>query len=212
MATLECTEEQLRLIQDALELYSRIGILQIDRILEHPSVKQMLENQFRPKKYKLEIGDKTQRGTVLEVGEDYVVTEGYWSDWKDRHTLEEIEKIEKETPNGWYLEKRKWTDTDKIKLSVDYNQYHLCVDQIREICSELKNLISGDVIIRNKNASYGIGRKDEGQHNIDAYDMIQVIRHEFWKENPNRSSMTVDSSVIKFGNAPLTKVNLDKKE
>ncbi len=28
-----------------------------------------------------------------------------------------------------------------------------------------------------------------------AYDLVQVIRHEFWKRNPKRSSVTVDSSV-----------------
>ena len=211
MATLECTNDQMRLIQDALELYSRIGILQIDHIMYHPSIAQMVENQFRPKKDKLEVGDKTNRGTVIEIGKKYIITESTWSDWRDRHTKEQIEKIEKENPNGWYKEKRKWTDINNIKLSINYNQYHSHVDKIKEVCSELKNLISGNPHIQSKNASYSIGRKDEGSQNEEAYNMIQVIRHEFWKENPNRSLITVDSSVIKFGNTPLIKVNLDKK-
>jgi hypothetical protein len=29
----------------------------------------------------------------------------------------------------------------------------------------------------------------------EAFDIIQVIRHEFWKRDPERSSMTVDSSI-----------------
>ena len=208
MATLTCTNEQLRLIQDALELYSRIGIMQIDHILYHPSVDQMIHEQFRPKKDQLEVGDETERGKIVEIGKKYIVTEGHWSDWKDRHTPEQIEQILKDNPSGWYLERRKWTDIDEIKLSIDYSKYHEHVDKIKDICSELKNLITGDPYIQSKNASYGIGRSKEGQYNIDAYDMIQVIRHEFWKQNPNRSTMTVDSSICKFGSKPLIEVEL----
>lgn len=208
MATLTCTNEQLRLIQDALELYSRIGIMQIDYILYHPFVDQMIHEQFRPKKNQLEVGDKTERGKIVEIGKKYIVTEGYWSDWEDRHTPKQIKKILKDNPSGWYLERRKWTDIDKIKLSTDYSKYHEHVDKIKNICSELKNLIANDFQIKNKNASYSIGRSKEGQYNIDAYDMIQVIRHEFWKQNPNRSSITVDSSICRFGSKPLIEVEL----
>jgi len=208
MAKIECTDEQLRLIQDALELYSRIGIMQIDHILYHPSVEQMIHEQFRPKKTQLEVGDETERGKIVEIDEKYITTESYWSDWKDRHTPEQIEQILKDNPSGWYKERRKWTDIDKIKLSIDYSKYHEHIDRIKDVCSELKNLISGDPQIQNKNASYSIGRIKEGEHNTTAYDMVQVIRHEFWKQNPNRSSMTVDSSITKFGSKPLIKVEI----
>lgn len=210
MATLICNNEQLKLIQDALELYSRIGILQLDHIIYHPFIKNMLYNQFRPKKSKLEVGDETERGTIVEIGENYIKTKSYWSDWKDRATLEMLQQYE--IDNKWPEEIRTWYDIDNIKLSIDYNKYHAAKDKLVDLCSELKNLISGDPQISNKHASYGIGRTNEGQYNIDAYDMIQVIRHEFWKENPNRSNITVDSSICKFGNKKLIKVKLDEKE
>ena len=206
MAKLECTNEQLRLIQDALELYSRIGIMQIDHILYHPSVDVMIDNRFRPKKDKLEVGDKTDRGEVVEVGKKYIKTKSCWSDWRDRADEETI----KNNPYGWVEEVRTWTDVKNVKLSVDWNGVHKTRDKVRELCSEIKNTITGDPRIASPNASYGIGRGNEGQHNITAYDMIQVIRHEFWKENPNRSNITVDSSITKFGSEPLINVNLDK--
>jgi hypothetical protein len=38
MATITLTNKQLKLIQSALDLYSRIGILQLDEIINHPSI------------------------------------------------------------------------------------------------------------------------------------------------------------------------------
>ena len=39
--------------------------------------------------------------------------------------------------------------------------------------------------------------------------MIQIIRHEFWKENPNRSNITVDSSTHLSHPDDAVKVELD---
>lgn len=204
MATIQCTNDQLRLIQDALELFSRIGIMQIDRIKDHPSIESLLREQCRPKKA-LEVGDETERGKVVEIGEGYIKTEGQWSDWKDRADVETI----KNNPNGWVIETRTWEDVDAVKLSIDYEKYHKLRDDLDDLCNSIKNLVANDSMISSKNASYGIGRRKEGEHNIDAYDMIQVIRHEFWKENPNRNNMTVNSSVTQFGSKSLIKVKLD---
>ena len=66
MATLELNNEQLRLIQKALDLYSRIGILQFDMILEHPTIEDLIINRNTTKK-DLEIGDKTMRGEIVEM-------------------------------------------------------------------------------------------------------------------------------------------------
>jgi hypothetical protein len=47
-----------------------------------------------------------------------------------------------------------------------------------------------------KHASYGIYNPNEVDESCRvAFDLIQVIRHEFWKNDPDRSSITVDSSV-----------------
>ena len=205
MAKIECSNEQLRLIQDALELYSRIGIMQIDHILYHPSVDRLLHDQFTPKKDKLEVGDDTIRGEIVEIGKKSIKTKGYWSDRKERLGLPDSDT------SNMVEEVREWFDVENVKLSCDYGLYHATCDTIKNYCSTIKNLITGDPQIASPNASYGIGRTKEGQQNIDAYDMIQTIRHVFWKANPKRSNMTVDSSVCKFGNKDLIKVELDEK-
>ena len=58
MATLEVTNEQLRLIQQALDMYSRIGIGQLWVIKDHPTYYNVLHNKLRPKK-EIEVGDET---------------------------------------------------------------------------------------------------------------------------------------------------------
>ena len=45
------------------------------------------------------------------------------------------------------------------------------------------------------NGSWGIYNKNVDESCREAFNLIQVIRHEFWKLNPNKSSSTVDSSV-----------------
>lgn len=208
MATITCEKEHLRLIQNALDLYSRIGILQLDNILEHPSLEQMLLNQFSSKE-PLKVDSETNRGKIVEMGEGYIKTKSCWCDWKDRHTEEEIKKLLEENPSGWVEEIRTWTDIEKIKNKTDYGKYHETRDIIKEKLNDVKNLIANDGNILSKNASYGLYRENEGKHNIDAFNMIQIIRHEFWKQNPNRSDITVDSSVHCFGGSlPEIKVEL----
>lgn len=186
MATLTCSNKQLRLIQDALELYSRIGILQLDRILDHPSVEGMIENQFTSKE-PVKVGDHIGRGEVVEIGKKYFKTKGSWG-------------------NG--EEVRKWTDMDALKHWPDYDKLHPHCDEIKRKLNEIKLLISGDYQIANINASYGIHRTKEGQHNLEAYDMIQVIRNEFWKAEENPPQYVVSSHIHKTSSEPLIKVEL----
>lgn len=47
------------------------------------------------------------------------------------------------------------------------------------------------------------------KRNDIAYDLVQVLRHQIWKENENRSSVTVDSNVTQLSSEPLAVV---KKE
>ena len=46
MTTLKVTKEQLRLIQDALDMYSRIGIGQFEVIKDHPTFERNLKKQW----------------------------------------------------------------------------------------------------------------------------------------------------------------------
>lgn len=119
MSTIKLTQKQLKLIQDALELYSRIGMLELDNILHHPSIDKIMENQCTPKS-KIEIGDMTSRGEVVEIGIDYFKTKGVWFDSKKRASVEQIES----NPNGWIEEVRTWHDMNELKHAVNYSKFH----------------------------------------------------------------------------------------
>lgn len=185
MASINLTNKQLRLIQSALDLYSRIGILQLEMILEHPTIEKIIYEKCTEKKTTLEVGDSTMRGEIVEIGEDYIKTKGTWGN------KEEI---------------RTWTDIDSIKLSPDWNKRNEIKKNVEHQLTYIKSFISdaglgayGSLGIHNKNAE--ICR--------EAFDIIQVIRHEFWKENPTRSDITVDSSISLATTNPIVKVELD---
>ena len=171
MATLELTESQLRLVQDALDFYSRVGIGQMWAIRDHPTFENVLREKLRPKK-PLEVGDKTERGEVVEIGKDYIKTKGSWG------TGEEI---------------REWKDVEKVKHSIDYNQFHEIRDRGEKVLNEGRNILLQDQIPNN--GSYGIFNPQVDESCRVAWDILQVIRHEFWKANSDRSEITVDSSV-----------------
>jgi hypothetical protein len=188
MATIELSNSQLRLVQNALELYSRIGILQLEHMLYHPTIDSCITQQFTPKK-NIEVGDKTTRGDVVKIGKGWIKTEGHWGNGK---------------------ETRKWTDVENVDLSPDWSKVHETNDLIKRYLGEIKSMITGSLNYRNGNASFGIHNKDVDDSCRVAYDIIQIIRHEFWKANPNRSNITVDSGVhITSNNFTTVKVNLD---
>lgn len=184
MATITLNNEQLRLVQAALELYSRIGILQFERISDHPTIDALIETQFTPKK-KLEVGDVTMRGEIVEIGKKFIKTKGTW---------------------GKGEEIKKWTDIDKIKISPDWNEIHRTRGLIEDKFCDIKKLISGEYY--GKGASLGIHSSEANESNREAYDMIQVIRHEFWKANTKRSNITVDSSIYLCTKQPTIIVTL----
>jgi hypothetical protein len=187
MATLTVTNEQLQLIQKALDFYSRVGIGQMWAIKEHPTYERILADKLRPKK-KLEVGDRTERGDVVEIGDGYIKTKGSWG-------------------NGEEI--REWTDVENIKLSIDYGLYHDIRDKAERILNQGRNVLLQEEIPNN--GSYGIYSPDVDESCRVAYDIHQVIRHEFWKSDPDRSSITVDSSVhLRSKDCNKIKVKLDK--
>lgn len=185
MAKIELTNDQLKLIQEALELYARIGTLHFDVILDHPTVDNCLTNQFTIKK-ELEVGDDTMRGEIVEIGENYIKTKGSWGSGEDT---------------------RIWTDIENIKLSPDWSKIHKKQDIIQMYFNDLKRQISE--ISLGDGGNLGIHNKLVDESCRQAFDIVQLIRHEFWKENPNRSSMTVNSSVSFTTSQPTVKVELD---
>ena len=140
MATLTVTEEQLRLIQFALDFYSRVGTGQFSEIKNHPTF--------------------------------------------EKHLYKELD-----CPN-------------------DFTKYHSVRDQVDEVLTQAKRLLYNDPFAV-RNGGWGIHHPSVDDSCRDAYDLIQVIRHEFWKNNPDRSNITVDSSItLTNGNNKNIKVEL----
>lgn len=192
MAQITLSNDQLRLIQRALDLYSRIGILQFWQIAEHPSIDQEIQDQFTDPA-PLKIGDRSIRGEVVEIGKGYIKTKGSWG-------------------NG--EEVKKWTDVANVKRSPDWSKIHQTRDEIRNLGAKMAYHISGDPLYLNGNASHGIHNPKVDDSCREAFDLIQVIRHEFWKANPDRSTITVDSSIHFTSNKNMNgvKVKLDKNK
>jgi len=185
MAKIELTNKQLRMVQDALELYSRAGILQWRYVYDHPSVERYLQESFTPKK-ELEVGDNTMRGEIVEIGDGYIKTKGHWIDKEEIKT---------------------WTDIENIKLSPNWNDYHAAKNKIENLFGEINRIILQNSTFPNS-ASPGIhnGTSIEA---LEAFDMVQIVRHEFWKVDPNHSDSTVDSNVSLNTDNPSIKVELD---
>jgi len=128
MTTLHLTEDQLQLVQQALDLYSRVGIGQFDHIKYHPTFVNHLSNKL---------------------------TDG----------------------NG----------------RIDFNQYHQIRSKADEKLMEARNILIQEDL--HSNASWGIFNEKGDESCRVAYDILRVIRHEFWKANLNRSELTVDANV-----------------
>lgn len=188
MATLEVTNDQLRLIQQALDLYSRVGIGQMWPIVEHPTFEKHVKGRVT-KKGPIQVGDRTNKGKVLEVGDDWVIVQDvYYSD---------------KEPEKWSLK--------EVRHSTNYTEYHKIMDMAKAIFAQARNILIGENM--NEHASWGIGNINTDESCQEAFDIIQVIRHEFWKHNPDRSDITVDSSVTLFsGTTQNVKCTIDKEE
>ena len=169
--TLEMNEDQARLVQDALDFYSRVGTGQMDRILEHPTYQKYLAEKLRPKK-NFEIGDSTERGKIVEIGEGFIRTEGHW---------------------GAQLETRTWTDIENVKHSIDYDFYHETRKQAEKILILGRNQLLCEEI--HDNSYWGIHNPNVDQSCRDSFDLMQVIRHGFWKIQPDRPENIVSSRV-----------------
>ena len=186
MAKIELNNDQLRLIQKALDFYSRVGIGQFNQILEHPTFEKSLHIQFSPKR-PFKIGDKTMRGEIVKITKKAIWTKGNWG-------------------NG--EETKKWTDMENIMFSPDWEALHNKENEIKDQLNIARNMLYGEDM--GKNGSWGIYNQNVDESCREAWYLIQHIRHAFWLENPDRSSSTVDSSIDSRA-CPNVKVKLDGK-
>jgi len=129
MARIELNSNQLRLIQRALDFYSRVGIGQFEVIKEHPTFERHLSNELK-------------------------------------------------LMNG----------------KTDYNRFHQVRDSVDAMLVQPRNMLIQDPT-HPRNGSWGIHNIKVDESCREAYDIIQVIRHEFWKADETKSNITVDSSV-----------------
>jgi hypothetical protein len=128
MATLTVTEDQLRLIQETLDFYFRIGIGQFNEIKDHPTFYNIIRKSL--------------------------------------------------------------TDKDG---KIDYERYHAIRNNVDMMLVQPRNMLLNDYTL-DLNASFGIYNPEVDESCRVAYDLVQVIRHEFWKANPNRSEHVVMAS------------------
>ena len=175
MNKIEVTDEQLDVIEKALEFYGRIGSGQFDKIKDHPTFEKHLSREFAIKSGPLEVGDKTPRGEVVEID-----PKGKWIKTKGRWSGEE--------------EIKKWTDVDDIGHATNWTKYHSVRDAVDMGLVHPRNMLYNEHSL-GRNGSWGIYNKNVDDSCRIAFDIQQVIRHERWKDNENRSPMTVDSSI-----------------
>lgn len=185
MAEIKLTNEQLQLISTTLDFYSRMGALDLLQILDHESIDNILIEKHTPKK-ELEVGVQTMRGEIVEIGDGYIKTKGSW---------------------GKGEEIKKWVDVDKIKLSPNWESYHKDKKEIEYMIGNIKNIITNHKI--GVNGNYGIYNKEISDSCREAYDIHQVIRHEFWKEHDDKDFMVVSSSVTLTSDKEKVNVKLD---
>lgn len=174
--TLYLTDDQLTLVQAALDFYSRIGIGQFDRIKDHPTFERHLEEHCRPKRDP-QVGDRTPQGEILEIRDGRALIDG---------------SVDKKT--GHWCKKREWKKLKDVKLSTDYSRYHEIRSNVDSCLIQPRNMLITDPLL-DQHASWGIYHPSVDDTCRMAFDIVQVIRHERWKQDPNRSMMTVDSSI-----------------
>ena len=171
MSKLEVTNKQLKLIQRALDFYSRVGIGQFDVIKDHPTFQEHLYKKCTPDRSPV-IGDRTPQGEILEI--------------KGKKAL-----INGSVKNGFWNKEPGWIKLKDVKLSTDYEKYH----QFRKDADGYFLIAKGRLIQEPvwENGGWGIFHSSVDVSCVEAWDILQVIRHEFWKNNPNSSRHTVDS-------------------
>ena len=105
--------------------------------------------------------------------------------------------MKQQTAVKWLISQQKhnqFFDIENIEYSIDYERYHRVRDNVDLMLVQPRNMLLNDLTLR-KNASWSIYNPDVDESCRVAYDLIQVIRHEFWLANPDRSEHVVSSSV-----------------
>ena len=193
---IECTEQELYLINKALDFYSRVGGGQFSEIIDHPTFEKNLYDICRPDKTP-EVGDTTNQGEILEI--------------KDGKAL-----INGSVKDGMWCKDPEWKDLKYVKLSTEYSLYHRLRDDAKSYLYLGRNILYGTSEL-GSNGHWGIYHPKVDDSCRVAYHLHQVIRHELWKQYDNPTRYTVDSypaDACRIGGMKIPKfsVNIKKDE
>jgi hypothetical protein len=173
MNKLELTDEQLNVIQEALDFYSRIGMGQFNRLVDHPTFDKILSDKFRPTE--VTVGSRTPQGEVLEI--------------KDNEAL-----ISGSVKDGKWCKEHEWKPLNEVVLSTNYDEKHEMIDVLNQMLIQPRNMLLNtelDYI----HHSFGIYSDKVDESCRVAYDIIQVIRNARYIHRGG-TSYTVDSDVM----------------
>jgi hypothetical protein len=162
MTTLHLSDEQLKLVESALDFYARIGIGQFERIKDHPTFQKHLYDHCTPKREPI-VGDRTAQGEILEIREGRALING-------------------SVKNGSWSPEPEWKPIKKVKLSTDYGRYHEIRSNVDACLVQPRNMLIADPTMP-ESGSWGIHHPSVDDSCRMAFDIHQVIRHERWKRN-----------------------------
>ena len=182
MAKIELSIEQLKLIQTALDFYSRVGMGQFTEIKDHPTFERHLEDLCRPNKTP-EVGDRTPQGKILKIKGDKALIDGSVKD-------------------GMWNKAQEWKELKDVKLSTDYPKYHAIRDEVDRQLAIARDMLYGEHI--GVHGSWGIHNPKVDESCREAFEIVRKIRYQFWLTNPDRSDFTVDSTDGELTNVKVT--------
>lgn len=157
MATITLNEEQLKLVQIALDFYISIGIGKFTEIKNHPTFQNYLYDFCAPCKTP-EIGDTTPQGEILDIKKGKALING-------------------SVKNGMWCSDKSWVKLGDVRLSTDYEKYHSIREKADAFLTKARNnLMQYDVI--GKESHWGIHNGNVDESCREAYHMLQVIRYE----------------------------------
>jgi len=127
MKTLNLTQEQINLIKSAVDFYIKIADLQLEEIINHSTISNMLIEKATDKR-ELKNGDYTNLGKIVDLNKEYVWVRNIIND-----TVQVARYPRKE-----------------IKLTPNWTKYHTNKCLILQTVDLMINLIDDESISYNK--------------------------------------------------------------
>lgn len=182
---IEVTEEQAGLLINVLDNYSRIGTLQFNRIENHPTISNLIEKKCTPISKKFKVGQTVQvpnklLGTIREIHKDKLTVDV---------TCLNVGANQKQNTK---IELKSY-NIKEVSHTVDWHKYHSMVEDFNNSLEPARCLLYK---FNGVNHSLGIYSKYVDDSCRDAYDMLQIIRNELYKDTDNFSNSLASTVVL----------------